>query len=204
MSTERKIIPILSLALAVFLGFGGYETLKAHDAILHAEDQAKTTDALKKQQDVAMSERDALVKQYQQSITDQIAKVRSSQSAVQVIDRYVPAPAGQGATVVQKSDFSAAEQTKLPDAPSYSIETQQQAIATADKLLQCDADDHALNACQQNATTLQQQVKETDTEAQTWENAAKGGSKWQRILRSAKWFGIGAASGAVVFAVAHH
>ncbi len=204
MTVEHKIILALSLALAVILGFGGYETLKAHDAIIRAEDQTKATDALKRQQDAAMAERDALVKQYQQSITDQIAKVRSSQAAVQVIDHYVPAAAGQDATVVQKSDFSAGEQARLPDAPSYSIETQQQAIATADKLLQCDADDHALQACQQNTATLQQQVKETDTEAQTWENAAKGGSKWQRILRAAKWFGIGAASGAVAFAAVHH
>ena len=79
------------------------------------------------------------------------AQIHTSADAVRTIIRYVPQPAGAveapAPVVIQRQDLTAAEQAKVPDAPSYVLETEDEAKATARELIQCDADRSSLAAC---------------------------------------------------------
>lgn len=203
MTTERKIIVVLSAVILLGASFAGFEMLRAHDANLVASTQQKAADAQRAADDKAISDRDALLQTYQKQIIAQQAAIKTSSQAVQVIEHYVPAPASQQPVVVQKADLTPAEQAKLPDSPSYVVTTQEQAIDTAKSLLQCDANTKSLTTCQANLVDTQNKVVLAEKQSQTWENAAKGGSKWARIWTATKYGLIGGAIGVGVGYVAH-
>lgn len=197
MNTERKVIVGLVTLILVVGSFAGVEILRAHDADLVASTKQKVDDDAKATLNKAIADRDGALKAFQDQIAAQQNAVRTTPQAVQVIEHYVPSPAGQQPVVVQKSDLTPAEKAKLPDAPSYVVLTQDQAVANAKSLLQCDADQKGLQACRADLVDTQKKEAVAEQDAAMWEKTAKGGSRWQR-LRSGAWHaGCGAAAGTV-------
>lgn len=136
------------------------------------------------------------------------ANVKTSADAVRTIIQYVPMPLVQGATVaiapqtsvIQRSDLTAVEQSKIPDAPAYVLETQDASIAVAKKLVACEATDASLTTCKAELVDSDAQAALLRQKAQTWESAAKGGSKSKRflkLLKCAAFTGAGAAAGSI-------
>lgn len=195
MTTERKVILVLAIVIAAGVGFAGMQAVKAHDAALVATTQQQADAALKAEKAKGIADRDAMQASYEQRIAAQQAAVKTSAQAVQVIDHYVTTPEAAQPVVVQKEQLTQAEQAKLPDAPSYVVTTQQQSIDTAKKLLQCDADGSALSVCRSDLADTKTQYSIVSKEAATWEDAAKGGSKWTRIWNAAKYGAVGVAIG---------
>ena len=94
----------------------------------------------------------------------------------------------------------------LPNAPA----TQTVVIPEADfksirdAQVTCEENAAKLGACQTLGDESKQQLQLTEQQRDEWKTAAKGGSIWHRALGAAKWFGIGAASGAGLYAATHH
>lgn len=188
MTTERKIL--ITLALIIIIGgvLFGYSAFKNHDAEVKAAAQIKADEAIKAEKDKAMADRDAQLKQYQAAIASQAAKVSTASQAVQVIDHYLPAQTGAPApqVVAQKSDLPSAITEKLPDAPSYVVETQSEAVDIAKGALQCASNTKALNTCQADLKDTQANLQTTNTEVSTLQTALKGGTRWQRFRAGLK------------------
>jgi len=186
------------LLTAVFV-FAGYGWLQEHDARVKAETQTsqqqKQIEGLKDQQ-----------AGIQQVLDSRLAAIQAERSrpatAAQLVRDtstllpQLPAPL---------EAISTPSDAGVPDAPA----TETVVIPAADfktlrdAQLTCEEDGAKLTAC----TTLQanesQQLKLTEAERDEWKTAAKGGSIWHRALGAAKWFAVGAGTGAVAYAVAH-
>ena len=188
MTTERKVTIVLALILAVCGVMAAYSAIKSHDAQVQAAAQIKADEAIKAEKDKAIADRDAQLKDYQGAIAAQQAKVQTSAGAVQVIEHYLPAPTGSlpEAVVAQKADLPASVASKLPDAPSYVIETQQEAVAVAKGALQCDADTRALNTCQADLKDTRANLLAEGNEVSTLQIEVKGGTKWHRFKTGLK------------------
>ena len=188
MTTERKVTIVLALILAVCGVMAAYSAIKSHDAQVQAAAQIKADEAIKAEKDKAIADRDAQLKDYQGAIAAQQAKVQTSAGAVQVIEHYLPAPTGSlpEAVVAQKADLPASVASKLPDAPSYVIETQEEAVAVAKGALQCDADTRALNTCQADLKDTRANLLAEGNEVSTLQIEVKGGTKWHRFQTGLK------------------
>jgi cytoskeletal protein RodZ len=188
MTTERKIVIVLALAIVVCGSIAAWSAFNSHDARVRAEEHIKADEAIKAEKDKAIADRDAQLKQYQAAITAQQAKVQTSANAVQVIDHYLPSPAGAlpGAIVAQKADLPASIAAKLPEAPSYVIETQDEAIAVAKGALQCDLNTKALNTCQADMKDTKANLVTEADEVKALQVEVKDGTKWHRFRSGLK------------------
>lgn len=188
MTFERKITIGLAIVLLVCGALGGYSAFKSHDAQVRADAQIKSDEVLKAEKDKAIADRDTQLKQYQVAIATQQAKVSTSAQAVQVIDHYLPAMSGTlpSSVVAQKADLTPAMAAKLPDAPSYVVETQGEAIAVAKGALQCDANTKALNTCQADLKDTKANLITDGDEIKTLQIEVKGGTKWHRFKTGLK------------------
>jgi hypothetical protein len=174
---QRKVVEYAILAAVVAVGLYVYGLVKDHDAKVRAEATEETAKTIQVKADRDIAGRDDLLAKYQAALTAKAATVTTPAAAVQVIEHYIPAPAGSTA-VIKPADLTPAERATLPDAPSYTIQT---AEDTARQLLQCDANSQALATCTADRVDdqgkLDAQVKITEQ----WKTAAKGGTKWQRF-----------------------
>jgi hypothetical protein len=188
MTSEHKVIAFLVLIIVVCGSLFTWSAFQSHDAQVRAEAQIKSDDAIKAEKDKAIADRDEQLKQYQRAIATQQAKVDTGAQAVQVIDHYLPAAPGAlpAAVVAQKADLSASVAAKLPDAPSYVIETQDEAIQVAKGALQCDANIKALNTCQSDLKDIKANMLTETAEVSTLQTALKGGTKGQRFKAGLK------------------
>lgn len=188
MTTERKIVIVLAIVIAVCGALGCYSAFKSHDAQVRAEAQIKSDEALKAEKDKAIADRDTQLKQYQEAIAAQQARVTTDAQAVQVIDHYLPTAPGSapGAVVAQRADLSPAMAAKLPDAPSYVVETGDEAVAIAKGALQCDANTKTLNTCQADLKDTRANLITDSDEIKTLQIEVKGGTKWHRFKTGLK------------------
>lgn len=192
MTTQTKIIVAQSILIVGGLGYGGYQALKAHDAILTSDARQQASN----EQRAALESKD---KQIQTLTAQQIAAVKTVPQAVKVITQYVPVKTSDRKPAVietQRQDLPAQVQTQIADSPSYTVQTQEQTVVTAQKLLQCSLEEQLLNSCNEKLAM-------SDADAKRWEQTAKGGSKWHRIVMTAKNVGIGAAVGIAIGYAAH-
>jgi hypothetical protein len=60
-----------------------------------------------------------------------------------------------------------------------------------------------LTACETERTSQKQQLGITETQRDEWKTAARGGSRWHRVVAAAKWFAIGAGAGYAGYAISH-
>lgn len=205
MNTTVKVSPgggsmWTKLAMLVLLAVACGEW--AHERDLRAK--AEATAAASKRQIGALSQqeatRDAETTEYARKLTEAQQAIKTPQQAVQVITRYLPAVPGRAETapvVVQKDELPPQTQEKLPDAPSYTILTQDQAKAVAQNDLQCDADQNSLKACNLDRQDDAEKLLLQQAATNAWETAAKGGTKLHRLVKVLKVAGCAAAGGLV-------
>lgn len=151
-----------------------------------------------------IAKRDAADIQQQALSVEQQAKVKTSSDAVKVITKYVPVPTvapdqPAAAFVVDKEAFTPEEAKQLPESPAYVVQTQDQSVLVAKQLIACEADRRSLDSCKANVGDLNSALDVEKHNSQTWEKAAKGGTKTQRFmkfLKCAGFAGVGAAGGA--------
>jgi hypothetical protein len=193
-------IAVPVVLLGGVLVFAAYGWLQEHDARVNAQTQTgqqqKQIDLLQRRQVETQQALDnkltAIEQQRKQPATapelvsDTASLLPSLPEALQV--RTVP------------------ENPGLPDAPA----TQEVVVPAADfktirdAQLTCEEDSAKLAACQNDRQETDQELKLAESQRDEWKTAAKGGSLWHRALGAAKWFAVGAGTGAAAYAVAHH
>jgi hypothetical protein len=203
MTTQRKIeilgVLVLALVAAAFLA----SWIQEREARIKAEATQAADEKVISVTADAIKSRDALAAQYTAALAKQAAAVQTPQQAAQVIERYLPAPAGAPAApivTVDRAQLTPSQQQALPNAPSYGVLTNTQLEDVAKEELACDAAKTNLTACQADEADLHTEIAAKTNEASSWEAAAKGGTKWQRFgraLKCAGFSGAGAGVGAV-------
>lgn len=195
MTIQGKAGFLLAAAGGLAALFIGYGWLREHDARLKAESlssaQQKQIDGLAQQ-----------AAQTRQALAAKVAGIER--------ERAEPATAAQvvGETSALIPSLPEAVETRevastLPNAPAAEevVIPQADFKAVRDAQLTCEEDGAKLAACQSQQADAKQQLALAESQRDEWKTAAKGGSMWHRALGAAKWFAVGAASGAVVYAV---
>jgi hypothetical protein len=192
------LIAVVSALLLALLLFAGYGWLQEHDARLKAESQSslqqKQLDGIKQQEN-----------ETQQALASKVA----------VIERERNRPATAAQVISDTNDLipSLPQALNVEDAPSAlpnGPAIQSIVIPEADfksirdAQLTCEENSVKLTACQSLQADSKQQLALTAAQRDEWKTAAKGGSVWHKALGAAKWFAVGAASGAVIYAAGHH
>jgi hypothetical protein len=191
----RFIFAAAAVLLAVFAGHGW---LQEHDARLKAESlsngQQKQLEGLKQQ---AAETQGALA-----SKVAGIERERSQPSTAALVVRETSALVPSLPEAIEAREVPAT----LPNGPPSEevVVPQADFKAIRDAQLTCEEDSVKLTACQALQVDAKQQIALTEAQRDEWKSAAKGGSVWHRALGAAKWFAVGAASGAVLYAVEHH
>jgi len=196
MTIQRKAG--FALVGAALLLFAIHGWLQEHDARLKAEslsnDQQKQLARLRQQ---AATTQEALA-----SKVASIERERSQPATAAQVVRETSTLIPNLPEAMEVQEFPSA----LPNGPS----TEAVVVPAADfksirdAQLTCEEDNVKLTACQTLQADARQQLTLTEAERDGWKSAAKGGTVWHRALGAAKWFAVGAASGAVVYAAAHH
>lgn len=120
-----------------------------------------------------------------------------------MIDHYVQVSAPAQSVVVQKSALSVATQQELPDAPTYVVQTDLKAEATAKALIDCQSTAATASTCAADLADTRTKLQAVTADRDDWKTAAHGGSFWTRLKSGAKWAGIGALAGAAAGYAAH-
>jgi hypothetical protein len=210
MTISKWLAIALGIALAVCLVIIGKVAYDEHEALKNANALAATTQAAVNTLVQNMAARDKADSAQQSAAKVAASNVKTTADAAQVIVKYitVPVPASPTAApvaapvqVVTKQDFTPQEQAKLPDSPSYAVETQDAATQVAKQLISCTADRKSLDACHADLKDSSSALVAEKAQSATWEAAAKGGTKTQRFLKFLKCAGFaGAGTYAVVAA----
>jgi hypothetical protein len=193
-------IAVPALLLAGVLVFVGYGWLQEHDARLKTETQTgqqqKQIDGLRQQQadaQTALNGKLASLERERQRpatatqlVSDAGHFLPNLPQPLQVLTAPVNPALPNGPT---------AQTVVIPEADFQSIRNAQ---------ISCQEDTAKLAACQTTKDNGKQQLKLTEEQRDEWKTAAKGGSIWHRALGAAKWFAIGAGTGAGVYAATHH
>jgi hypothetical protein len=189
---------VASALLLVLLAAAGRGWLREHDARLKAESmssqQQKQIDGFKQQEANTQQELVARVAGIERE------RSRPATAAQLASDANTLIPDLPQAVVVQDSAPT------LPSGPPVQSVLVPEADfkAIRDAELTCQENSARLTACQSLQADAKQELALTAAQRDEWKTAAKGGSVWHRALGAAKWFAVGAASGAAVYAAAHH
>lgn len=198
---------VVFLALAVF----AVEAIRQHDRTVQAEASSAADQKIAAAAQASIVARDAQQATVDKTAVQQAAAVKTPQQAVQIIEHYLPAPvvipgqptpAPAAIPLVQTKDLPASVQAELPNAPgqlALLTPDQLQSIARAD--IACTATASDLSTCAKDKADLQTQLKAANDRANTWEAAAKGGTKFHRFLKAAERAGcsaVGSAAGSIV------
>jgi hypothetical protein len=200
---DRDKIIAVAIPSVLFLGFlifTGYGWLQEHDARLQAETQAgqqqKQIDGLKQQQADA-----------QNALTQQLStleKMRQTPAtATQLVSNADAALPGlpqplQIETTPRDPALPNAPESQSIVVPEADFKSIQQAQIT------CEENGAKLATCQSLGEDSKKQLQLTEQQRDEWKTAAKGGSIWHRALGAAKWFAVGAGTGAGLYAASHH
>jgi len=210
---------LIAAIVAGVLAFCGVEWRQDHEARAQAEskiaalqpavDAAKSDSAAKQKQ---IDDNNAKSAAREAAIDRQSAQIYTTLQALAVINRNQPqaqpgAPSTAGVSA-QKSDLSAAVQKELPDAPSYSIFTQDQTVAIAKGQESCAKTQDALGNCQTNLALQAGQLGDAKTalagttkQRDDAQAALKGGTFFQRVRHAGECLltsSVGAAAGAAL------
>lgn len=131
-------------------------------------------------------------------------EIKSQAQAVRVIEKYVPQAEGAVAEA-KREDLKPEVAERLPNAPKYSVMTEQTAVEVARQIVQCKQDQAELGKCQQDAADLRTQLQATEEKAQAaeekarqWEKTAKGGGKVKRFFGALSKIAVGVAIGVAI------
>jgi len=176
---------IALIAALIIAAVTGYSWLKAHDAWIRYE-------ALAREKDAQIAQRDADAKKYQADIEQLKQQAQNPQQVIKLIPQIVRVPAGvpEPVAITHPNQLTQQDISQLPDAPSTLLPD-----PTAKLLIDQAADDLA---CQKNLVACQQNFADVKQERDLAVKA-RNGSFWQRV----KQIGIGIAIGGVVGYAAH-
>lgn len=199
---KNVIIAILAGILLLMVGVGAKFAYDQHKALDQA-DAASAVDSkvIADLQTDRANRAEADLDQQKQAAALQ-ATVHTSSDAVRYITQYVPQPAAATpnapaqTVAIQRSDLTAAEQAKVPNAPGYVLQTQDAATATAKELIQCSADRSSLTSCRAELADSDKQQMLLSQQVTVYKDAAKGGSASKRFLKFAGCAALGAGGGA--------
>lgn len=199
MTTRAKIELVVGALLLIGAVLFGRAWLADHDARLQAESQSKVLSQSQQQNQQQIQALADLVKQVQsdnqkqvsaladavknlKTPNDQLAWVVAQLKTQQPVSINVPKDSNQPATI------------NVPQIDIPGIVSQVQECKT------CQLN---LSAATQQLTYKDQQLQKAQADlglekqnSHNWEVAAKGGTKWQRFVKSLKYIGIGALVGA--------
>ena len=176
---------IALIAVLIIAAVTGYSWLKAHDAWIRYE-------ALAREKDAQIAQRDADAKKYQADIEQLKQQAQNPQQVIKLIPQIVQVPAGlpEPVAIPHPNQLTPGDVSQLPDAPSTLLPD-----PTVKLLIDQAADDLA---CQKSSAACladyADMKKERDAAVK-----ARNGSFWQR----AKQIGIGIAIGGAVGYAAH-
>lgn len=201
MTTAHKITLTLAVILAAFLVYAGYGWLGAHDAALTLQTQQKVDAANSSKIAASESANQAQLVSSLAAIGTMRQQVQTPTQVVQAIPQVLTLPA----PVVQVTQAQAKAADALPDAPHVHtgdlIIPQEDVKPFYDAQLDCKVNATKLSSCTETVTNLTALGTVKDNEIKQQEVVIKGGTKWQRIKRAAKWTAIGSVigGGAVAF-----
>ena len=191
------------ITIAAFTGMvvlAEYGWVREHDARLQAETQTAQQDkqisGLKEQQQETQSTLVARLAALEREKKQPITASQFADDTKQLL------PALPAALQVR----SLPDNPALPDGPKSQVVVvpQEDITVLRDAQISCEENAARLTACESTQSNLRQEMKLTAAERDEWKATAKGGSFWHRTLGAAKWFAVGAGTGAAAYAIAHH
>jgi hypothetical protein len=203
MLTPRVKLEIAGILAIVAIGIVGGSWLGAREEGIRLKATMDAQNAVLAGAAKREADRDALLKQSLASIEDAKQATKTPVEALERLPQVLPLPQPIYLTAATPAS-PGTSRAELPSAPLPQTAT----IPAADlKPLYDFAAD--CKECQAKVATLEQDKTDDGVklDALTKERdaaitAAKGGARWVRVKRAAKWFVIGAAAGAVAAAVA--
>jgi hypothetical protein len=197
MTTRGKIELALGLVLVVAGALAGRTWLTEHDARIRGEEQLKASSAQIDQLKAQDAARDKQAAAQVATIEQSAAAQKTPQQIVKWIPMQVSLPAPIRTEIPPATPANPAPdvQVQVPQADLSIIRDDVAKCETCTVQLQTAQADLASSKKQQEL--LQGQVSDLQTEL-------KGGMFWKRMKRALKWFGIGAAAGAVALCGSGH
>lgn len=198
MTTAHKITVAIAIVFAGALGYAGYGWLGEHDAALTLQTQQKADADSTAKINAAQATNQAQLAASLAALAASRQQVQTPTQVVQALPQVLTLPA----PVVQVTAAQAKAVDALPDAPQVHsgdlIIPQQDVKPFYDAQLDCKVNVAKLSSCSDTVTNLTALGTVKDTEIKQQEVVIKGGTKWQRIKRAAKWTAIGSGLGAAL------
>jgi hypothetical protein len=202
---EAKLSIALACTVLLFGAVTMHYYIQQREALAGAEAFSKAKDALIEKQnaviaaaDQRMKDRDSAWQKREEQFVKERAEIRTATQAVKVIERIVPATSGAIAEV-KREDLPASARQNLPDAPSYSVMTQESAVEIARMAVDFQRVSSELLKEKQNNADLKTQLSgaqearaAAEDKARQWQTAARG-TVARRVVSAAKWAVVGAA-----------
>ena len=197
---------ILLVVLAVLVGGFVWTWHSAALREVRAEMDAQRQDEIKAQHETAIKQRDEQVQQERARSDNAISEVKTLQQGVAAMQRAMKgssvhatvqeqAAAQQPIATISAQDIAEEVRKKLPDSPSYAVMTEAQATLWGKIAIDYPTVRQQLQTCQEDNADLRAVSAADASKAKIWEQAAKGGSRWERFSKDALRVGIGAAIG---------
>jgi uncharacterized protein HemX len=196
MTTGHKLTVGAAVLLAVLLGIAGYAYVQDKVALARHEEQTKADSAdVKTREDAnrVLAERESTLVAALEDLKRAKTTTQIVQAAPQVIQ--LPAPV---------KEVTAAE-AALPNSPVKQgdlVIPQESVKPWFDAQVDCKANSVKLDACQQTAVNDKAIIAVKDKQIAEDQVVIKGGTKWQRFGKAAKWTVIGVGIGVAVGVVA--
>lgn len=169
-----------------------------------AADRAQLTATLKQQGDVIsqlqrqIGQRDAAAVEANKVVDHQVSAAKTDPQIAALITQLV----GLKQPIIVQTPATKDGKVE-PDAPSY-VMTSQQGRELLDFSASCKKCQNDLVAAQGAREDQTKQIAALTQERDVAVKAAHGGSRWQRMKRAAKWFGVGTLAGGAVAGILKH
>lgn len=208
MTTAHKWTISGSVLLLVLVVVAGAGFLKEHDLRLKAEMVSSAT-----QTQITSAEKSAKQDQEDRAQNDatlqkQLAKI-AAQKTIVLTPQQAATEANTIPNLPKPVEVQSVPATASTPSSQNIVIPQADIPAFQSYKLSCDESNARLLDCSKNAESYQVELKSTQTEfslmtkdRDNWKTVAKGGTFWHRTMTAAKWFGAGAAVGAVAYGVA--
>lgn len=204
----KESLIVVAAVAALVAGYFVFDSWRsAHDAAIQARAEVKTQEAQNQQLAVQIKQLSDQQAALTQQLTQQLQVLASIKQQVQTpaqivstLPQYVQQPLPQPITITTPAP-TAANPNPQPVAAVPSADLK----AIFDQLVDCKGYQDQATTCgkqlslaQQQQDDLKQELTATQKERDEWKTAARGGSFWTRLKKNAKWFAIGAGTGAAI------
>lgn len=157
-----------------------------------ADERSKTEKLVREEAKAELEHQKQSHDQEVKDLKSQMSDVKTVPQAVKIVEVHVPAAA---AAVVSKADVSPT--VPLPDSPSgkFTLRGDAQEVAVAQTVTNLEVCRKDFSLCGAEKAKLQTDLDSMTRDRDSWKSAAKGGSRFKRIVNGAIKIGIGAGVG---------